>query len=172
MPGYRMSRSYPVSNASSISAVRTKYEGLNRLEVIGLLFARVSSEGQLSDGRNLRSTIGLLETLGLDDLQTPIYPTGETLLDPYIRTIFTGRFREYFSGEYFPPLLEALEDTMRLEYHPEQAISPAEGILHEAYMPDGLPSSLRYAQILHGRDYKIDTPGGMKRSTFSAVNVQ
>ncbi|KAI1121265.1 HET-domain-containing protein [Nemania abortiva] len=75
---------------SSISAAHAKYIAPDRLEVTGVPFATVSAVAKvlnLNDG--LIDIVEMLREMGLENLKSSVYPTGESCLDAYLQTFAT-----------------------------------------------------------------------------------
>ncbi|KAI1429762.1 HET-domain-containing protein [Xylaria sp. FL1777] len=108
------------ATASSISAARVKYTAPNKLEATGLLFAHVSAGSQvLGGGHGVPGIVEFLKRLGIEDLQTSNYPTGETRLDAYLRTISIDHLGEMWSGRRYPTLPKLRDEVMSLVVRPE-----------------------------------------------------
>ncbi|KAI1155632.1 HET-domain-containing protein [Nemania diffusa] len=106
--------------SSSISAARAKYLTPNRLAIIGLSFATVSTVGQvlrLRDG-SLDLT-EVLREIGLKNSQSSSYVNGESRLDAYAQTLATGQVKERINTQVLPTLCELRDEITRLAINPE-----------------------------------------------------
>jgi hypothetical protein len=119
-------------SASGISAARAKNMPPGRLEITGLCFATVSivHPPLRSSSKVLTDIVEMLNGLGLEQLQSSKYTTGETLLDVYLCTIVGGSIKDRVPGLPFPRLTELRDEVTSLAIHTE---SPEESKLPEFY---------------------------------------
>ncbi|KAI0155156.1 HET-domain-containing protein [Xylariaceae sp. FL1272] len=98
--------------ASGISASHAKNVNGNEAVVVGVRFATVSTISEpLGSDPGILDIVGLLRTLGLKQLQTFRYPTGETHLDAYIQTFSLGQLKERVPWSYLKyPGLSAVRE--------------------------------------------------------------
>ncbi|KAK4210799.1 heterokaryon incompatibility protein-domain-containing protein [Rhypophila decipiens] len=90
--------------ACSLSGAEMKQVSTRSIEIPGIIVDTVSRIRPLDAINSFADLRNMLETAGLERLQSSLYAPNTSLLDAYLSTLAFGTFREWMSHEYYPTL--------------------------------------------------------------------